>query len=507
MCQNSHNGRPASTGCDGGSRLCADSSRMVNNEEKGAVDDDRKAPDGAPEPMDEETAGAAAMHDAVASAGSEHGNGPADVTATAPIDAESAPAERPIPLLIDGSPVTEAPGPDQGPAAGPAPEPTGTETATPLLSTTCPVCGQTTPANRFCGFCGAPLTEARGRASGEHGDPLTRALGRVHDAVFPSTHPINTFWHRIVVPVAILVALIALLANDIGIALIATAVIAPTLLVLTLRQLDVFERESSLLAAVAALTGLIGGLVIGGIMSWAANRWWYSAGGFNHGAAGYGAEFAHAAGNAPFLLLLVNGILLPAIGVAAMLLGPIALRRFDQFRNEAMDGLLLGALGGAGYVTGTVIIFVAPEIGGAGPTLSVRHWTLLVLGLAIFRPLVVTAGAAVFGAGLWRYMMTERSTALIIPAAAGVGGIVLLYLGTMVLEPRSLVWEVGWNLLLTIVLAAALSLILRQSIAFDRRVIGGNNARVRCPSCGQVTPRGSYCANCGQPLPAVDATG
>lgn len=377
----------------------------------------------------------------------------------------------------------------------------------PLLSTTCPVCGQTTPANRFCGFCGAPLTEARGRASLAHSDPLMRALGRVHDAVFPSTQPINTFWHRIVVPVAILVALIALLANDIGIALIAAAVIAPTLLVLTLRQLDVFERESPLWAGVAAAIGLVGGLVIGGIMSWAANHWWFSAGGFNHGAAGYGAEFAHAAGNAPFLLLLVNGILLPAIGVATMLLGPIALRRFDQFRNEAMDGLFLGALGGAGYVIGTVIVFVAPEIGGAGPTLSVRHWTLLVLGLAIFRPLVVTAGAAVFGAGLWRYMMTERSTALIIPATAGVGGIVLLYLGTMVLEPRSLVWEVGWNLLLTIVLAAALSFVLRQSIAFDRRVIGGNNARVRCPSCGQVTPRGSYCANCGQPLPAVGATG
>lgn len=374
----------------------------------------------------------------------------------------------------------------------------------PLLSTVCPVCGQTTPANRFCGFCGAPLTEGRVHTASGSGDPILRAVGRLHDAIFPSTQPINLVWHRIVVPVAIVIALIALLANDIGIALIVTAAIAPTLLVLTLRQLDVFERESPLLSGAAAVAGLIGGLIIGGIMSWATRQWWFSSGGFNHGAAGYGAEFAKIAGRSPFLLLLVNGIVLPAIGVAAMLLGPIALRRFNQFRNEAMDGLVLGAIGGAGYVLGTVIVFVAPEIGGAGPTLSVRHWTLLILGLAVFRPLIVTAGAAIFAAGLWRYLMTERSSALIIPATAGVGGIVLLYLGTMILEPRSLALEVGWNLLLTVALAAVLSLVLRQSIAFDRRVIGANSSRIRCPHCGQVTPQGSYCAHCGQPLPGAE---
>lgn len=377
--------------------------------------------------------------------------------------------------------------------------------APPLLSTTCPVCGQTTPANRFCGYCGAPLTEERPHATGRHGDPVLRLTGRVHDTLFPSTQPIDMRWHRIVVGVAVLIALIALLTNDIGIALIATAAIAPVLLILTLRQLDVFERESPLLAAGAAVAGVIGGLIIGGIMSWATRQWWFSTGGFNHGAAGYGAEFAKRAGNAPFLLLLINGILLPAVGVAAMLLGPIALRRFNQFRNEAMDGLALGALGGAGYVLGTVVVFVLPEVGGAGPTLSVRHWTLLVLGLTLFRPLIVTAGAAIFAAGLWRFMMTERSSVLIVPAVAGVGGIVLLYLGTMILEPRSLGLEVGWNLLLAVVLIGVLSLVLRQSIAFDRRILGANDTRVTCPSCGQVTPRGAYCAHCGQPLPAADA--
>ncbi len=384
-------------------------------------------------------------------------------------------------------------------------EPRDADPGAPLLATTCPVCGQKTPANRFCGFCGAPLTEVHRRTASQTGDPFLRVAGRVHDLVFPGSQPIDMFWHRIVVGVALLIALIALLANDIGVALLAATAIAPILLVLTLQQLDVFERESPLLSALAAVVGLIGGLIIGAIMSWAARHWWFSTGEFNFGAAGYGADYARAADHAPFLLILVNGIVLPAIGVAAMLLGPIALRRFGQFRNEAMDGLALGALGGAGYVFGTAIVFALPVIGDGGPDLSVRHWTLLVVGLALLRPLVVTAGAAIFAAGLWRSMMTDRSSALIVPAIAGVGGIVLLHLGTMVLEPRSLALEVGWNLLLTVALAAVLGLVLRQSIAFDRRVIGANQTRVACPSCGQVTPRGAYCAHCGQPLPAVNA--
>lgn len=492
------------------------------------MDEDRYAGEAPPRPEDDdETTGTAHIEEDTPQQERGQTVDP-PIALGAAADAETAPAKHPTatgdapsqaahpPRLvtppaddgtIDESSDVEANG-SQADATMIADEPAAQDadaTGGPSLSTTCPVCGQTTPANRFCGFCGAPLTEAHRRTASETGDPFLRVAGRVHDWVFPGSQPIDVFWHRIVVGIALLIALIALLANDIGIALLATTAITPVLLILTLSQLDVFERESPLLSAGAALAGVIGGLIIGGIMSWAAREWWFSTGGVNHGAAGYGADYAKAAGQAPFLLILGNGILLPAIGVAAALLGPIALRRFGQFRNEAMDGLVLGALGGAGYVFGAAIVFVLPVIGDGGPDLSVRHWTLLVVGLALLRPLVVTAGAAVFAAGLWRSMMTERSSALVIPAIAGAGGIVLLYLGTMFLEPRSLALEVGWNLLLTIVLAAALGWELRQAIAFDRRVIGANRTRVTCPSCGQVTPRGAYCAHCGQPLPATDA--
>ena len=367
-------------------------------------------------------------------------------------------------------------------------------------TTVCPVCGNETSALRFCGYCGAPLGAAR--AAAESHSRVAEMRRRLRGMIDPAHRLITALPHAITLLAGAVIILIALLANSAGVALIVTSAIVPILILLTLNQQDVFEEEPPLILLGVGLAGGIAGLIVGGIGAWLHSRSWFDTGVLNYGAGGFGGRFAEAAGASPFLVWLGNGVILPLLGLAGMLAAPIALRRLNQFRNEVMDGMILAGSAAAGFAIGSAIVFWAPIFTHAGPRIDVSDWTLMVIGMGILRPLIIGLSGAMLGAGIWRYMMVPKQRVLILPAAGGIGGMVLLYLGSIWIQPSGGgLWpEVLWLVLIAVAVAIVFRLVLTSSITEDRKALGSDGTRIVCPHCHRLTLKGSFCSRCGKPL-------
>ena len=413
--------------------------------------------------------------------------------------------------------------------------------------TTCSVCGNETEGLAFCGHCGAslsgqaPSTEARASRA-------QRVGRRVRGAVMPSAGPVANAWQLAALLVIAGLAILALLFGSVGIAMMLGAALVPVLLATTMPRLDLYGRESPALFLLAALGGSAVGLIAGMAMAWVHDRWWFESGALRFGAAGYGGDFATAAGEAPLSVLLLNGVVLPALALGVVLAVAYALRRWHQLRNEVMDGMTLGAITGAGWAVGTAVVFAWPVARSTGPAMSVPDWTLLLLGLTLLRPIGLTAAAAVVGAAVWRARLGPRAGGPVVLALVAIACVLLLGIGTIIFQPRNLEAEVAWNLAIAVVAMVTLRLALRSALTFDRRTLAGEqvpttarrplptaasdpfhrartstdqeadagpesivartdsqvisaaDAVTTCAHCGQRTPAGSYCANCGRPL-------
>src|SRR5690606_21016452 len=125
--------------------------------------------------------------------------------------------------------------------------------------------------------------------------------------------------------------------------------IVPVLILITLTQHDVFEKESNLVVAGVAVVGAVAGIVISALASWIQGEQWFDTGKLNYGAGGFSGRFGETAGSAPIVVWLLGGVLFPLVCVAVIGGAPVAMQRFPQFRNEAMDAVILGGAVAAGY--------------------------------------------------------------------------------------------------------------------------------------------------------------
>jgi len=298
--------------------------------------------------------------------------------------------------------------------------------------------------------------------------------------------------------------MLSLLSNSGGMALVVTCAIVPILILLSLNQRDVFENEAWPVLLATAVAGGIAGIIVAWLGATFVSAGWFDTGVLNYGAAGFGGKFAEEAGAAPFLVWLINGVLLPLTGLAGIVAVPIALRRFNQYRNEVMDGTILAGAGGAGFAIGSAIIFWAPIFDHGAPSIDVSDWTLMVIGMAILRPVVVTLAGAMLGAGVWRYMKTPQRRLLVFPAAGSIGGMVLLYLGSLWIQPSGGgLWpEVLWLALIAVSVVILYRLVIAAAITEDRKALGNDDTRIVCPHCHRMTLKGAFCSRCGKPLPA-----
>ncbi|MGC4190590.1 MAG: hypothetical protein QM589_05050 [Thermomicrobiales bacterium] len=279
----------------------------------------------------------------------------------------------------------------------------------------------------------------------------------------PGTAPSTLAWRIVLMGGAVLI-LLALLANSGGLALTILSAVVPLLLLLSF-----VDHRNHLLGEatiVLAITGL-GGVIVGGILGWIAARVvassWFDEGVLNFGAAGFGGRYTHAAGDAGWLVWLVNGIVLPIVALAAALALPVALHRSGRFTPAADDGLVLGAAAGAGYAIGTAAVFWSPLNVHTAPALAVADWTLMVIGVAFLQPVIVVLALAALGSAIWRYLSDRQIAPTVLPAVCGIGGILVLRLGSIWIQPRQehLWLEICW----TILVAAGVAVLHRIAVA------------------------------------------
>ena len=342
-------------------------------------------------------------------------------------------------------------------------------------------------------------TSAKPSGTGVSG-AASRVGGKVRDFVDPRFHVLTTVPHRRVVATAAIAILVFLLANSGGLALIAFSCIVPILILITITQHDVFEKESNLLIAAVCAGGIAVGAILSGISSWILGSQWFDEGVLNYGAAGFGGRFADAAGTAPVVVWLMVGLVIPAIAIGCMAGIPIGMRRWPQFRNEVMDGMILTGASAAGFSIGASIVYWWPMIADPGPQTNVSDWTLTIIGVGFLRAAVITICGAMIGAGVWRYMLKPSTSVILLPAIGGIGGFLLLNFGSIQLQPSGNWPEFIWTLLIAVAVFVLYRRVLDQAVAIDRQALGAEDQRIVCPNCHKLTPAGAFCAHCGKPL-------
>jgi hypothetical protein len=275
-------------------------------------------------------------------------------------------------------------------------------------------------------------------------------------------------------------------------ALIAAGVFTPLLATVYLVDVDVYEDEPAWALGLTIGWGAAAGAVVG-ILANAIGP--SDADVIQHGAGQYA---------------LPNGLALPVLGLALLLIGPLVLLRLPRF-NDVLDGVTFGASAGAAFAGAEAIAYGLHVIGGGvRPEAEIAPWVWRLLALGVAIPVLTMCAAGLACAALWlryRALLRDASAlgplghpgiALAVAAALVVGGAI----GETFLAAGA--W-LGWLLLLDLVALIALRQAIHRGLLEELREIPIGPA-IGCPNCGASTPRHTFCAACGVSLQALPKT-
>jgi hypothetical protein len=273
------------------------------------------------------------------------------------------------------------------------------------------------------------------------------------------------------------------------VALIAAAVLLPLLTLLYLREVDIYEDDPLRVIALTMLWGVVAGIAVGLVTRALTSN---------------GAAYLNQAQGTTIVL---QGILLPLLGMVLALAGPLTLLRYRRF-NDVLDGVTFGASTAAAFAGAEVITYGFSILsGGLRPAGATGQLLGRLATIAVAIPVLEMAAVAAVAGAFWlhyRAPVRDRESlgALGNPYVAFVAGAALVMAGFS-LQP---LMGTGWWLVCLLVLDAVALLWLRRLIHLGLLEESSEipiGAPITCANCGAPTPRHTFCINCGISLQAL----
>ncbi|MEO8625553.1 MAG: hypothetical protein ABI452_02530 [Candidatus Limnocylindrales bacterium] len=358
----------------------------------------------------------------------------------------------------------------------------------------CNQCGNEVPRLKFCIRCGDPLTDEYAAESVKEDRRRFAAAPneRVNAVALISTlfpqlprADMRSFRLAFGAGVAIMVGLA--LIGFYPIALAASAVLVPLLMVLYLWDVDIYEDEPLTTLGATMLWGALAGILYGWLLG--------------------GVSASTGFGRADIADTLVSGVGLPIVEGALMIAGPLLLLRWKRF-NDVLDGATFGAASAVSF-SGAHLIVQALPIFGAGlrPAGDALPWIVQLLSLGVLQPVIAAGAVGSFAAALWlryRSPVNDRSALGVLgqPAGALAGALALLISAGLA---KTLLTLIPQTLVLAVIAVIALlwlRRVLHLGLLQESREIGVARD-MRCPNCGLMTPQHSFCGECGISLRAL----
>lgn len=313
---------------------------------------------------------------------------------------------------------------------------------------------------------------------------------RLVSTLFPHLPRASMASFRVSLSFALVVVLVLGALRILPVALIAAAVSLPLLTLLYLYDVDVYEDEPLHVVLATMLWGALAGVGIGLLTRAVTDT---------------GVAFLTQPQSTT---VVVQGILLPLLGIALVLLGPLYLLFRRPGFNDVLDGVIFGA--------GTAVAFAGAEVitysfsilsGGLRPAGDSLAWMGRLTTIAIAIPVLQMAAIGAVGGALWlRYRAPVRDRGALGPLGSPPIAVILaaaLICSGFSLQP---LMPTGWWLLCLLALDTIAMVWLRNVIHLGLLEEAAEipiGAPITCANCGTETPRHTFCINCGISLQAL----
>jgi hypothetical protein len=359
----------------------------------------------------------------------------------------------------------------------------------------CNQCGNEVPRMQYCIRCGDPLSDeynVEGRAAARDRfaaapNEKVRTVALI-STLFPQLPRAEMTRFRLAFLIGAGLILVLTLLGFFPVALVASAVLVPLLMILYVWVVDIYEDEPISIIGFTMLWGVAAGLIYALIVR-----------ALPAGGTGFGASDAGS--------IAINGVLMPVLAALMMLAGPLFLLPQRRF-NDVLDGATFGAASAVAFAGTNVIVQALPILGGGlRPAGDPLPWVIQLISLGVLQPVIAAGAIGATAAAFWlryRAPVTDRN-------ALGYVGvpIVALVLAAALFVAAGLARTVLPLIPATAVLAllAALALLwlraaLHLGLLQESREIRVQRSIV-CPNCGHITAEHTFCGNCGISLRAL----
>lgn len=359
--------------------------------------------------------------------------------------------------------------------------------------TDCPTCGHPTPEGIFCVRCGAPLQEglahSRGRSQYAAAPRQHRAAPWLVSTLFPQLPRHSERHFR--VALALGAGLVVVLAAErlFAVAMISAALLMPIMTLLYFYDVDVYRDDPAWAIAWTVGWGAVTGVAVGFLA---------------RALAPTGAALIDKSSTQQ---VLIGGLVVPAIGVAVMLAGPLVLLPYRRY-NDTLDGATFGSASAATFAAAEVIVIGAGVLSsGLRPPGAAAPWVARLLALAVATPVLSMSAIGFTAAALWlRYRAPagDRNALGVLGRPEAAVGVALAFVVAGAVSETFMpvgVW-LAWLAVLDLVALVALRQALHIGLLEEagEREIG---PEIRCANCGHETAEHTFCGHCGIALRAL----